>query len=152
MGKAGKSILWFLGACLVFSESIIAGVAKLYTNVDGVWVLLFGFICLGIVLATLLLMFRINPAFITAERGDLVPLTLIQQVARDSNPDLLKQLVISLSPEAWTTGEPNVEEAESEEPIEPIPEEETDESEDDIVADEEFTKVFAALKSVQSDR
>ncbi len=146
MDKAGQSILWFLGACLFFSEGLVAGVAKAYTDVDGSWVLLFGFLCLSIVLVALLVMFRINPAFITAERGDLVPLTLIQQLARDNHPDLFK-LIMNMKPELWTAGEPGVDDAEAEAPVEPIPEEETDESPDDTEADEDFAKAFAALKS-----
>ena len=91
MDRAGQSILWFLGACLAFSEALIAGVAGAYTDVEGSWVLLFGFLCLAVVLVALLVMFRINPAFITAERGDVVALTLIQQMSRDHGPDIFKR-------------------------------------------------------------
>ena len=110
MGKAGKSVLWFLGACLVFSQGIISAVAKIYATVDGGWVLLFGFLCLATVLGTLLLMYRQNPAFLTAERQDLVPLSLIQEVAKRNNPQLLTYLIRTLSPEVWTSGEVDVEE------------------------------------------
>ena len=112
MDKAGQSILWFLGACLFFSESLVAAVAKAYTDVDGSWVLLFGFFCLAMVLVALLVMFRINPAFITAERGDLVPLALIQRMSRDHDPDLFKRIV-NLNPELWASGEPDVDDAEA---------------------------------------
>lgn len=105
MEKAGKSILWFLGACLFFSQGLITAVAKAFTSVEGTWVLLFGFLCLAMVLGTLLIMFIQNPTFITAERGDLVPLSIIQQVARQNNPDLLKQLIVALSPDAWVSSE-----------------------------------------------
>jgi len=105
MGKAGRSVLWFLGACMAFTQAVIGTVARAYTGIDGSWVLLFGFMCLTIVLTALVIMFVRNPAFITAERGDLVPLSLIQQVARGNNPELLKELLKSISSAAWTTGE-----------------------------------------------
>ncbi len=146
MDKAGQSILWFLGACLLFSETLVAGVAKAYTDVEGSWVLLFGFLCLTIVIVALLVMFITNPAFIIAERGDLVSLTLIQQLARDNHPDLFKR-IMNLKPELWTSGEPGVDDAEAQAPVESIPEAETDESPDDTDVDEDFAKALAALKS-----
>ena len=81
MGKAGQSILWFLGACLLFSEGTIGYVATNKEKLDGGWVLLFAFLCLLTVLVALLRMFQLNPAFIMAERGDVVQLALIQQLA-----------------------------------------------------------------------
>jgi len=100
MDKAGKSVLWFLGACLLFSQSLMAVVAKIETSIGGGWILFFGFLCLVSVLVSLLTMFLRNPAFLTAERGDLIPLSLIQHIAKDNNPDLLKQLILNLSPKA----------------------------------------------------
>ena len=145
MDKAGKSILWFLGACLIFSQGLITAVAKAFTSVDGTWVLLFGFLCLAIVLATLLTMFIRNPSFITAERGELVPLSIIQQVARQNNPDLLKQLIVTLSPESWVSGE--VEEEEPPGEIEHEMEElEVDEGDgEDSASNEEFNRAFNML-------
>jgi hypothetical protein len=94
MNKAGRSVLWFLAACLVFTQGIISIAANYGTPIAGVWLLLFGFASLLIVLSVLFLMFKINPAFITAEHNDLVPLSLIQHVASNTNnPKLLGQLM-----------------------------------------------------------
>jgi hypothetical protein len=149
MGNAGKSVLWFLGACLVFSQGIISAVAKIYTTVDGEWVLLFGFLCLAIVLGALLLMFRQNPAFLTAERKELVSLSLIQAVARESNPQLLTYLIRTLSPEVWNSGEVDVEDEQDTEEIE---EEHAEEDVDEIDADadsdqDDFTKAFSKMNN-----
>jgi len=57
MGKSGKSILWFLGGCLIFTEGTIAAIAKASSTISGGWILLFGFLSLAVVLTTLLIMF-----------------------------------------------------------------------------------------------
>lgn len=149
MGNAGKSVLWFLGACLVFSQGIISAVAKIYTTVDGEWVLLFGFLCLAIVLGALLLMFRQNPAFLTAERQELVSLSLIQAVARESNPQLLTYLIRTLSPEVWNSGEVDVEDEQDTEEIEgEHAEEDVDEIDADADSDQDdFTKAFSKMNN-----
>ena len=63
---------------------------------------------------------------------------------------------MNLKPELWTSGEPDVDDAEAEAPGEDIPEveadEEPDETADDGATDEEFTKAFAALKSNETNR
>ncbi|MHC4087053.1 MAG: hypothetical protein ACYSWZ_01575 [Planctomycetota bacterium] len=148
MGNSGKSVLWFLGACLVFSQGIFTAVAKIYTTVDGESVLLFGFLSLATVLGALLLMFRQNPAFLTAERQDLVNLSLIQEVARKNNPRLLTYLIRTLSPETWTSGEVEVKE---EQDTGEIGEEHAEEDDDEIDADADsdqgdFTKAFEIYK------
>jgi hypothetical protein len=149
MGNAGKSVLWFLGACLVFSQGIISVVAKIYTTVHGEWVLFFGFLCLVTVLGALFLMFRRNPAFLTAERQDLVSLSLIQAVARESNPKILTYLIRTLSPEVWNSGEVDIEDEQDKEEIE---EEYTEEDVDEIDADadldqDDFTKAFSEMNN-----
>jgi hypothetical protein len=131
MEKAGKSVLWFLGGCMVFTQVVISIVSKSYSNIGGGWILFFGFMCLLVVLTALIIMFVRNPVFITAERGDLVPLTLIQHVARNSNPELLRQLVTSISSSAWLIGEVDAGEDEDTETEEAqLMEEEIDEKEE----------------------
>ena len=55
--------------------------------------------------------------------------------------------IMNLKPALWTSGEPGVDDAEVQAPVESIPEAETDESPDDTDVDEDFAKAFAALKS-----
>lgn len=105
MGKAGRSVLWFLGACMVFTDAVIGVVAKTSTTVTGDALLMFGFASLLAILAALVAMFIRNPAFITAEKGQLIPLELIQSIARTSDPGVLRHLITQIPASAWTTGE-----------------------------------------------
>ena len=155
MDNAGRSILWFLVACLGFTEAAISFVAKSKEDLGGVWVLLFAFLCLVTVLVTLLRMFQLNPAFITAERGDVVKLALIQRMTREYTPEMLKH-ILNLKAEVWKSGEPDVDDAEAaapvEEPADVEPDEEPDEAADDGAPDEEFAEAFAALTSDETNR
>lgn len=113
MNKAGRSILWFLGACLLFTQGTISFVSQAYSSISGGWFLLFGFLALLSVLVTLLIMFFKDPAYITAERSDVVTLSLIQKIARKSNPELLKTLITHIKPSTWIKGEIDAEEEET---------------------------------------
>ena len=147
MGKAGKTILWFLGACLVFSQGIISAAAKFFVDVDGAWVLLFGFLCLATVLGTLLLMFKLNPAFIIAESKDVVRLSTIQGITKGVNSQTVKYLIENLPAEAWTSGVVDAEEEHDIDEIEPeITEDNVDELDTDDVSDrEDFVKTFTDM-------
>jgi hypothetical protein len=145
MNKAGKSVLWFLTGCLVFTQGIISIAANYSQPIDGGWLLLFGFCSLTVVLSILFLMFRINPAFITAERNDLVPLSLIQHVASNTNnPRLLSQLIATISPEIWNNGGPDVDDEDPAE-TELISATEIDEAEEEETDVTDFTNAFQSL-------
>src|SRR5262245_38316633 len=45
MNRAGKSILWFLGACLVLTEAIAGLVLKSGNNISGLAVLTYALLC-----------------------------------------------------------------------------------------------------------
>lgn len=144
MNKAGKSVLWFLAGCLVFTQGIITIATNYSTPIAGGWLLLFGFASLSSVLLVLFLMFKINPAFITAEHNDLVPLSLIQHVASNTNnPKLLGQLITSISPEIWNNGGPDIDD-ETEE-IEAKPSEEVDECDEENLEEVSIEDAISAL-------
>jgi len=147
MGKAGKSILWFLGACLVFSQGIISAAAKFFVEIDGGWVLLFGFLCLATVLGTLLLMFKQDPAFIIAESKDVVRLSAIQGIIKGINSQAAKYLLEHLSAEAWKSGEVDTEDEHDTEETEPeLTEDNVDELESDTDSDpEDFVETFREI-------
>ncbi len=150
MDKSGKSILWFLGACLIFTEGTIAAIAKVSSTISGGWILLFGFLSLMTVLTALLTMFDRNPAFILAGQGELVPLSILQAIALNNNPTLLKYLITRLPPSIWIHGETDAEEDKQENVPEPeVSDTEVDESE---VTDESEQREFReALKNLDTD-
>lgn len=145
MNKAGRSVLWFLAGCLIFTQGITSIAANYGTPIAGEWLLVFGFASLLIVLSALFLMFKINPAFITAEHNDLVPLSLIQHVASNTNnPKLLGQLIASISPEIWKNGGPDIDDELEEN--EANPSENVDESEeDDLEEQDSIENALSAL-------
>jgi len=51
------SVLFFLGACLAFSEALAGVAGHLDSHMSGVWVLAFGTVNLTLVLSALLYMF-----------------------------------------------------------------------------------------------
>ncbi len=150
MNKAGKSVLWFLAGCLVFTQGTISIAANYSSSIAGGWLLLFGFASLSSVLLVLFLMFKINPAFITAEHNDLVPLSLIQHVTSSTNnPKLLSQLIANISPEIWKNGGPEVEDEADEieeNEIEEIDECEDGEIEEDIPVEDALSALIERSK------
>lgn len=142
MKNAGKSILWFLGSCLLFSQSLI-GVLNNYSDAINTIYLAygFGFLSLIIVLGTLLYMFKLDPAFITAEKGDMVPLAIVRQLSSNVNPILLKTLIETIPAGIWSRGEDVVDSDEDEEIQEDdLIEEELNDDEGDALDYSEFLK------------
>ena len=90
---------------MAFTDAVIGVVARTSTTVSGDALLGFGFASLFVVLAALVAMFVRNPAFITAETGQLIPLELIQSIARTNDPGILRHLITQIPIDAWTNGE-----------------------------------------------
>ena len=95
-------------------------------------------------------MFDRNPAFILAGQGELVPLSILQAIALNNNPTLLKYLITRLPPSIWIHGETDAEEDKQENVPEPeVSDTEVDESE---VTDESEQREFReALKNLDTD-
>lgn len=92
------SVLIFLGACLAFAEALAGAVAALNKeHVSAITVLVFGTINLAMVLGVLVYMFWKNPAFLVAERADLVPLALLERIADEEDPRLVRELLKHLN-------------------------------------------------------
>jgi hypothetical protein len=93
MNNAGRSVLWFLGACLVLVH-LLAGIGLKFTDPHlGPYVLVFGFLCLISILVSLLLMYHKDPSFLMAERDDVRFLSVLRSLADRSNPELLAQVI-----------------------------------------------------------
>ena len=105
MSIQGKSVLWFLAGCLVFTNALIGTIGGTNENFWAGWLLIAGILSLGIVLMTLLYIFRVNPSFLIAEKEHVLSLAKIdllrkiQSEAEINNPVLFRQLILSLSPE-----------------------------------------------------
>lgn len=149
MNRAGQSVLWFLGACLVFSDGIIAVAANISKQIDGGWILVFGFLVLIAVLCALLYMFKRDPAFLIAERGDLVSISLIRElIPRIGNdPKLISLVLDSITQGTWNAG--GIEIAEEDSFVEDDLEEDLEEDEEEDADDgfhEEFSRLLAGSK------
>ena len=126
MKNAGRSVLWFLGACLIFTDATIAVVARSGEGLHGAWILVFGVLSLAAILGALLFMFKQSPAFLVAEHGDLAPLTLIQGILRSHSPHLAKLLIERIPTAAWSGGTVDEPAEPSEEDEDLPPDEEVD--------------------------
>lgn len=108
------SVLIFLGACLAFAEALAGTAGSLDSKMSGIWVLSFGTLNLVVVLLSLLYMFWKKPEFLIAERGDLVPLRVIEAIAAQDNVKLVQELIksfnwagISADPAAYPAVDPS---------------------------------------------
>lgn len=130
MNKSGKSVLWFLGACLALTQVVVTAVATNVSYYDIQNILIYSFISLFLILAVLLIIFFKYPELLLAQSEDLVSLVMIKEAVKDMNADLAKEIIMSFSASNWV--KPEVDEVE--EDIE-------DELEDEITVGEEPIEV-----------
>ncbi len=91
------SVLIFLGVCLGFAEALAGVVGHLSPQVDGGWILVDGSFNLCVILFALLYMFHRKPEFLVAERGDVVPLRLVEVLSSLDDPGLAQDLLRCLT-------------------------------------------------------
>ena len=64
MNRSGKSVLFFLAGCMAFTDAVIGIVARTSSDANSVQLLVFGGICLLIIICALVSMYFKNPQFI----------------------------------------------------------------------------------------
>lgn len=96
MNRSGKSVLFFLAGCMAFTDAVIGIVARTSSDANSVQLLVFGGICLLIIICALVSMYFKNPQFILAEEGHLIPLTVLEKITEIGDPKLVKGILFKL--------------------------------------------------------
>ena len=86
----------FLATCLAFAETVLGALAG-FADANATLVAVFAIVSLGMVLLALVLMYWIEPAFLTFTGQQALDLRMLQEIVGKVPPELVGQFVATLT-------------------------------------------------------